>query len=71
MDVGLRRNERNLSRMSSGAWGRVRPQAFVLEDGQGIGCFGEYLPGDAVTKWSNGEWTQLAFEAEVLPIFFA
>ena len=47
----------------------LRP--IVLEDGQGIGCFGEYLPGDAVTKWSNGEWTQLAFEAEVLPIFFA
>ena len=35
--------------------------------GEGIGCFGGYLPEDVVTKWSNGVRTQLVFEAEILP----
>ena len=35
--------------------------------GEGIECFGEYLPEDVVTKWANGVRTQLVFEAEILP----
>ena len=35
--------------------------------GEGIGCFGEYLPDDVVTNWANGVRTQLVFEAEILP----
>ena len=35
--------------------------------GESIGCFGEYLPEDVVTKWANGVRTQLVFEAEILP----
>ena len=35
--------------------------------GEGIECFGEYLPEDVVTTWANGVRTQLVFEAEILP----
>ena len=41
----------------------------MLEDGRGVKCFGEYLPGDEVTKRLNSVWAQLAFEAEILPYF--
>ena len=35
--------------------------------GEGIECFGEYLPEDVVAKWANGVRKQLVFEAEILP----
>ena len=37
------------------------------KQGDGIECFGEYLPEDVVMKWANGVRTQLVFEAEILP----